>query len=491
MSIIRLRQQFLYLQFLVHILFAVLIYGFSLEGSSALFLFICLWFLCSFTVQLIREVRYARDFHPFHILMLASLQFVGVNGLSLWGRQSAGEIILFGATPVNEALVLGVFYLSLQHILVFIGFHLIEKRRSHDETYNTSLYERIKKSQCNYLSWAVGAYTLVWLLRIINTFMPLGTVSSVLLQFTDMGQVVVLLLILFASIQRRRSVFKLHWVVVAIEVALALGDGMKENIIRNIIPYAIYLFILYKEGVISVRFPLIAKLAILSIFVLLVFSYISVFRGIVTRTQKEWSQITVAETIQEFGEYMWDEGRYSRTRTDQQTSVDYLSSRAGAITCTAWAIDYAIKKGAQPDYMYYCAVGILPRFFFPNKPPLQVGGMIFHLSMGDENALGKYREHTQSSSSIGLIGSCYFALGFLGAIIIPLFLGFFCSLYWLVIKKFITRDIVAIWAFFLLISVYLKDYEAFQDCGIVFVAWSCVYMLVIYLLSLARRPDKS
>lgn len=478
MNIYAQRYNFIIWQFFIHVFLFCIMLLFDINGSLVFMSLLSLWFIVSYAWLFSVELKYSPDFNPFLILILASIQFVGINGLSVTSEIISGEILHFGIYPVNDYIFKGLFFVSLQHLLMYIGFSFYEYRyKSRDK--ETLLIDKIATSDLDYYTLGLCLYGTVWILRGIGVFTPLKNFGSIIVNFSTMGQLIVLLFLCFADIRGDRRAMKLHWLIVTIEILLVLGGGMKEMIIRNIIPYCIYLLLRYKSGNLLFDGRLILKLAGIFIFILFVFSYISVFRDIANRRQMEWKNVSIAESFSEYADYLQNTGIYAEISKKEDKGVSYLMSRAGSIGCNAWSINYAQTNGEKPQYLYFCSVGLIPRILWPNKPDLKVGAMMYRLSTGHETSWNKPIEENLCSVSLGFIGSCYFSLGLLGALTIPVFMGLFCDFFWNFLKKRLHRNVLAVWAAFTLFSLFLKDCESLQDAGLIFTAWSCVYMLLV------------
>ena len=487
MPIYRIRFNFILAQAVVHILFAGALTLFNLKGSHNFLGIIAFWYVLSYIYIFYRELKTAPDFHPFLILLLSSVQFVGLNGLSSYVKLLDGQTFKFGIYSINAIMASGIFYVSLQHLLLYTGYCLAERYtgRNEEETNDSdTIYQKVMYSDYPYFKTAIYAYRFVWIMRGVNLFIPLASLGSLANNIAASGHIIALYLLVFAKIQNphKTAVMRLHWMIVIFEIALVLGMGMKELIISNLVPYTLLLLLQYHANVLQINKTLLLKLGILFFFVVNVFIYISVFRDLANKKQTEWANISVSDAFSGYADYIMGDGMYATDDKEEGKGLDYLLSRAGTIGCNAWSIDYAQTKSTKPDYLYYCSMGLIPRILWLNKPNLQTGGMMYRLATGHEGSWNRPIEKNICSISIGFIGSCYFSLGFWGAMIIPLLMGIFINLYWMIIKRHIHDSIVALWAFMALVSLFLKDCESLQDCGMVFTAWSCAYMLIIKLV---------
>lgn len=483
-DILRIRRNFLFLQWGFHILLYCLFLLFDLEKEANLLFVISFWYTISYAYILYAEIKYSLDFNPFQILILSSIQFVGLNGISMYLNILEGEEYKFGIYFINNYLQIGAYFLSLQHLLLYNGLCVVDYLRYKKDrnVCRMSIRNQILNSNINYLKLALIVYFSVWILRAANLIFPLATIGSFINNIAADGHIVALFILIYAKIQSPfdSKVLKIHWIIVAIEILISLDSGMKETILQNLIPYCIYLLLAYKYGSLNFNFSFISKLILIFIVVLNVFIYISVFRDLAIKRNVEWKDIKIEEVFLAYTDYLFRTGMYkNRDKETADKGLDYLMSRAGSIGCNSWSINYATTKKTRPEYLYYCSFGLIPRILWPGKPPVQVGGMMYKLSTGHESTWNKPIRGNICSVSIGFIGSCYFSLGIIGALIIPFFMGVFCALYWFFLKDRITHNFLAIWALWSMIAVFVKDCEAFQDCGIIFTAWSCVYMIVL------------
>ncbi|HBI99467.1 MAG TPA: hypothetical protein DDY66_09280 [Prevotella sp.] len=480
MDIFVLRKYFIIVQVFVFLL--ALLYDFMVGNSNdyTIILFYSLWNIGSYLWLFIKELRLAPDFHPYQILALVAAQFIGVSGISTYLQLMTGESILFGSTVITHAVYLGIIYLSLQHILLFAVFFFMENRHKDDEENTMYIADRIMNSNVPYFKWALYFYVFVWAMRIISLLVPLESISSLFVTLATGGYIVTLFLLTFAMIQNPldRKGKMWHWGIVALEIALVMNHGMKEEIIRPLVPYCVHILILYKAGYKRFNSKTIVQVGLIGAFVILfVFPYISIFRTISYSTGKKWDQITTSETLSEYMKYINKEGKYAYD--GEERGVGYMMNRAGSVGCNAFSIDYAKTKGTQPQYLAYCGAAIIPRIIWKDKPSVVIGGMAYMLANKKSNwSNAKSSDAYGCSVSLGYIGSLYLSIGFGGAILAICLQSLLLWYLWHFYKKKILYNIVAVWAFSSLIFVLLKDFEAFQDCGLSFCTWALVYVFI-------------
>lgn len=452
-------------------------YTLDLRNEYIFILFYSLFNIFSYGWLFMQEMKYAPDFHPFQVLSLVALMFIGVNGISCYNKLSSGENIYFASALINDCLYLGVLFLSLQHLLLFSIFFYMEKKHENDN--RLKFADRIKASNIDYGSWALRSYIIVWVLRGMSFFVQLGSISTILVNIANYGHLLTLYLLTFAMMKNPRALYKnAHWIIVFIEIALVLNHGMKEQIIRTLVPYCIYLLIMYKAGYQKFSGKMITNIAIIGFFVVgFVFPYVSITRTISNTTGRLWSDISVTEIFNDYIKYINNEGEYADE--EEERGAGYLVSRAGSLGCNAWSIYHARREGLEPLYFAYCVSAMIPRVIWRDKPIIVTGAMAYAMVNGDQNWINtRVVEEQATSISLGFIGSCYMCMGLIGSLLYIAFISFFIWFVWDVCRKKMTYNIIMIWAFISFIAVLLKDYEGFQDCGINFLFFNTIYILL-------------
>lgn len=447
---------------------------------NAFILIYSVWNIISYLWIFFKEMKYAPDFHPYQFLLLSGIQFIGFNGLDMYFKLEASEVIQFGIYTINDLIYLGILFLSAQHIIIFGVFYFLEERYT-DSDYNYSISDKIINYDRNYYKFAIRIYIFVWSLRLIALFFPLASISSILVNITTYGQLLTLFLLVFSDAKGETpNAIKLHWIIVVLEIFIVLGNGMKEDIIRNLLPYCVSFVILYKGGYKTVNTRVVFKfIAIASFIVLFVFPYVSILRTLSSQKHVTWKEMSLTEVLSEYSKYMLNEGEYAYD--DDDRSVGYIMSRAGSIGSNAWTIDYTQNHGTVPQYFYYNLTAVIPRIIWPSKPQIVTGGMVANLIRGESNWLNPNNVYEGSGSfSLGFIGPCYLCFGPFGAFIVVFLLACFLWFVWHTIKESITYNIISLWTFISMIFIIMKDFESFQDCGIIYVTTNIVYLIMIH-----------
>lgn len=440
--------------------------------SNRLLLFISIFNIVIYALILYYEFRETEDFHPFMLMLIASIQFAGFNGISVFNTISSGENIFFGIYDITDYITKGALFVSLEHLLIYLGFVIADKRIKPSN--KITIIENLYKTNTNYFKWAINFYILVWFIRLIGLMIPISSISSILVNLTNQGQLLTLILLLFSYIKtNRKKYLYIHWLIVIIEISLVLSSGMKEVIIQNLIPYVIYLFIQYKVNKKIINIKFITTLSVIGIFVIFfIFPYVSLYRQI---NWTEGKNASVSEVFSEYINYIKGDSKYSTN--SENRSIDYMMERAGSIEQNTFPIMYADKYGPTPKYLYYTLIAFVPRIVWQDKPPIRLGLMMHSLAIGKEDW-----ENTNTSGaafSIGFIGACYFTLGLWYAILMPFFMGYLITKLWYFYKLRIGSNLVALWGIFAIIAVINKDFEAFSDGGIAFCVWNFIYYLII------------
>lgn len=472
------RKKFVVLQAVVFAISLCMSYAIDLSKESGFILLYSLFNVISYGWLFVQEMRYAPDFHPYQVLALVSMQFIGLNGISLYEDLVNNRDIYLGNSRIDEYLYLGMLFLSFQHLVLYAVFFLMEKR--HATEHKRMFADRIKHSKINYWRWAKTSYLIIWTLRVLSLYIPFASISSIVVNIINYGHLLTLYLIIFAMIKSpKNGMYKtIHWAIVLIEIALVLNHGMKEEIIRTLVPYCIYLIIMFKNGYQRLNAKLVTIFALIGFVVVgFVFPYVSITRSISLRTGKLWNEIPTEKVFDEYLRYLNGEDSYAND--DEERGIGYMMNRAGSISCNAWSVNHAREEGIEPMYLAYCLSANIPRMLWPNKPDVVTGVIAYAMVNGESNWINAKREHVQSTSiSLGFIGSCYICLGFFGSIIYLIFISWFIWLLWDTCRKKMTYNIVMLWAFISLITILLKDFENFADCGINFIIFNTIYILI-------------
>ena len=489
MRIYKIRNTFLVSQTIVLLLAFLYEYIVGKSSDSSFIFVYSIWNALSYGWLFLSEMKYAPDFHPFQVLALTCVQFVGLNGLSIASQLIFGEGVMYGDKIMDDIAYLGVIYLSLEHLILFWVFFFFEKKYFRDRG-GSVIIENVRNTPVDYIGLAKKVYVGVWALKIFNYIVPLGSIGSSIEAFVSDGYYVALFLVIFAKLKNpsKKGVLSLYWVIAAIEIVLRLNTGMKEQLLRPLIPYGIYLIISYKAGITSINKKMVIGITILGLFIVsFVFPYISVYRSIAADTGREISEISIFEGFSGYADYLTGSGTYGKETGGR--GADYLMSRAGSILYNAWAIDYAKTNGNTPEFFAYCIIAAVPRIVWPGKPPIVTGFMIDRLMAGDPTWLvpGDTSDYS-SSATFGFIGALYFSFGLYGAIALVLAHAFYIVFIWNYVRTKVHYNMMAIFILMSLIIQTMKDFESYLDCGVAFVAINTAYIIIVKLID--KRSKK-
>lgn len=432
------------------------------------------------------ELKYSPDFHPFLILPLIAVQFIGLNGLSLYYDLISGKPVEFVGNDISDMLVMGIWFLMLQHFLTFFGYYYFFKKKFpfHKEKISSEL----KKEPINYSKWALISYIVLWIFRIIGFIIPWAHISSYFVEFCSKGQLISLTLLIYISIKNNNTKLpSIYWIITIIESVYVLGRGSKEALIINLIPYLIFLIINYQNKIITFNKSLLIKFGFIGFFVLLfVFPYISVYRTL--RNINDGRDISVSEALSEYGDMITGEGRYDNSNSDQlkDQSIGYALSRAGSIGCNGYFIYKTLKGDGTKKFFIYRLFGFIPRIIMPSKPLNLVGPMIYYYCLDDPNwetrpFIDQDNDKIHTSIAPGFPGITIMTFGFIPALFIFFFVGFLFCWFWFFIKEKLVYNVIAIWFLYVLIILIMKDFENLEDCGLAFVVNGLVYCILIKL----------
>lgn len=475
----RFRFQFILIQSFFLLIMWLLLGDTNVMSQASYVRLYSIWNILSFVFLFYKELKLSDGLQPIVFIALITVQFIGINGLDLSSRLYDGEAIYLVSSNVTPYLGKSVWFLSLEHILIISGYYIVDyKCRRHPLPKVISL---IKKTNIDYTKWALRLYVFIWGLRIIDFIIPLTSLTSVIASFANRGQMVVLTLLAYQLLKDRTPrIERIYWCITIVEIFLVLNHGMKEEILINLVPYAIYLLIGYKGGVFPLSTKLVTKIVVLGVVTIYgVFPYVAIFRSISEKKHIPWSEVEVNEALSKYGDYILKEGEFKDSDSGEM-STDYFMSRAGSIACNAWSIHYAETHEPVYRYLYYGFARSIPRFLWPDKPPNVIGNMMYELAAGNSNWEQKALRNGMGevSITIGFIGGIYFSLGLWAAICAPMLIGMFICWYWRELEPMISYNIVAIWAMYGLIMMLLKDFESLVDGGINFCIISMFYVFV-------------
>jgi hypothetical protein len=190
-------------------------------------------------------------------------------------------------------------------------------------------------------------------------------------------------------------------------VYVALGSGMKENIILAMIPTA-YMLWHYSPR----RGPRVALCAIAVLVIALVASYISFFRNEV------WYADSAADQSTVLGNYL-DAVDADGLGATVASGLEEFLARNDAAPYRGWAIAIADAEGYQPRLVFAPMLEVfVPRVLWPEKPEIRQGWEYSGLVFGS-----RYAAWNDSSLSAGFYPALYLGYGWLAVILGALGVG--------------------------------------------------------------------
>lgn len=482
-SLLTYRYYYILTQAIVLGILTMSVYLLDLKQSITVFYFLIVWNILTYSIVLYNEIVNSTGFHPFIIFALITLQYCGLSPISMAELLDSGETVYLGATPINKYLTLGYLFLSIEHFFIYCGYFLYDNKMLRKEE-NRDIFGLSSLFGINLFKVAVYNYLFVIFLRLIDIIFPLASISSFIIGYAQNGFLVSLALLSYNMLFHKNTITKLYyWTITIIEIIIVLNDGMKQAIITPLLPYIIYLIILFKQET-EKRLPykIIMKFSIIAVFVIgFVFPYVQTFRVISNKKQKDWSEISVSETLNVYIDNLFS----SSNNKKGQSGFEYFMSRAGSVGSNSFSVSYADKRGISPEYFLYSSSAIIPRVLWPDKPAMLKGSTAYYMSLGNsfEDSLVKAKKDKKATTSItlGFIGSAYLSFGILGAIIICIFAGYISARIWYFVKGK-QYNIVAVWLLYLLLTTIFIDYENFVDCGLNFYITALVYIIIIKLI---------
>lgn len=487
-SLLSYRQIYMVVQAVVISLLFMLVYLLDQKGSTAIFTFLIYWNIITYGWVFYNELKKSPDFHPYIIFSLIAIQYGGISAFPIINLLTSGKDIYICTTKINEDLTLGFLYLTLEHYLLFLGYFLYDNYRLCNNN-NISITKSIKDIRINLFKTSIYNYIIVLCLRLINNVFSLASISSLLSTYARSGSLVSLAMLSYLMLDNNpknniKLINHLYWIITILEIISVLGTGMKQDIITPLLPYVIYLFLAYKQGLIKLfSFPVLLRFCLLGTIIIgFVFPYISAFREIANEQHKKWKDITISEVLSRYINTTFSDEHGKK----QESGIEYFMNRAGSIGANAFSINYANKYGSSPDFFLYTTSAIIPRFIWPDKPRMQIGTTVYYMALGNnyDEALKKAQRNTSDVQEVniatGFIGAAYLGFGILGAFFFPFVAGYISARIWYIVKS-CQYNFIAIWLMYSLILQIFVDYEFFTDLGFIFYVWSSLYIMLLRL----------
>lgn len=190
-------------------------------------------------------------------------------------------------------------------------------------------------------------------------------------------------------------------------IFVALGTGMKENIILSCIPLG---FILWRDHNSVPKRTALVTFGVL--FIGFVTTYVGHYREEVWQGGSEESQI---EVLEQYIENMREDG-LGKTL---ESGLEAFVGRSNASLHRGWAVSLADEYGHEPRLVFGPMVYVfIPRLIWPAKPQIRQGWEFSGLVFG-----ASYISWSDSSTAAGLFGSLYLGGGWPAVILFSGILG--------------------------------------------------------------------
>lgn len=193
---------------------------------------------------------------------------------------------------------------------------------------------------------------------------------------------------------------------------VALGTGMKENIILALAPTAYLLWNYSPHRGARLWMALLAVLA-----VALITSYIGFFRGEIWHADRAIDQ---SQVLDEYVKAVADRG-LSETFSE---GIKEFVARNNAMPYRGWAVVIADTEGHEPELVFSPMLYVfIPRLLWPGKPEIRQGWEYSGLVFGEQ-----YIAWSDSSLSAGLYPALYLGAGWIAVVLGALGIGLLMAL---------------------------------------------------------------
>ena len=193
---------------------------------------------------------------------------------------------------------------------------------------------------------------------------------------------------------------------------IALGTGMKENIILALAPTAYLLWNYSRRRGARLVLALVAVLA-----VAVITSYIGFFRAEVWHAERAVDQ---SQVLEEYLDAVADRGLPDTV----SGGVEEFLARNNAVPYRGWAVVIADTEGHEPGLVFSPLLYVLvPRVLWPEKPEIRQGWEYSGLVFGEQ-----YIAWSDSSLSAGLYPALYLGAGWIAVVLGSLGIGLLMAL---------------------------------------------------------------
>lgn len=272
--------------------------------------------------------------------------------------------------------------------------------------------------------------------------------------------------------------------ILVVQLAIALRGFMKDDAMVTLLPLAIYFAERMRARRLSGRigWKWVLLLAIVGYFVVVI---LFPFNGMRRMMIIKRGSAPVISVLQEaFAASVPFTEAFSKTHEFPREGAWTFMKRNEWTTAAGWAVFQVENEGTiSGETLVEGVISIIPRIFWPNKPPISRGGH-FAVLMGQATSF----EETGTSTGLGLAASLYWNGAVFALVVGMLLNGLAFALTWEVIRPRILSNPVAAIVYIILIRESLRWFEGQFDGSLAFYVYIWVVFVPLMFLVQAIGP---